>query len=171
MHEPTPPTGARLIAPDGKVTPLTLTYAGRNADLIHVWTTDVVPAPGSHIAVEVLPPMTAINVPLPVDPALAAYLPNVGRMIRSNHPASYRRGEWALILAAAMILPPSGSDDLSPVYRVSWPDGAPDVWAVEDPAARYEYRDATPADLAKCTTRIDCHAGSHHPDCPKGRGQ
>lgn len=167
---PEAPTGVRLIYPDGRILPIELTYTDTDADGIRQWTSDVVPEPGCRVEVDVLPPMTSVSLPFAVDPVLAPYLPNVGRMIRSNNPFAYRRYEWALIRSVVKIRPPSGrADDLRPVYRVQWPDGAADVWAVEDPPAAYEFRDTGPADLARCVTRHDCPAVFHHDDCPKGR--
>jgi hypothetical protein len=53
--------------------------------------------------------------------------------IRSTHPAAFRSGQWAKVVA---IVPSSERE----CYLVEFPDGATDFWAVNDPDAGYEFR-------------------------------
>lgn len=57
--------------------------------------------------------------------------------IRSTHQAAFRSGEWARILTVAPA--PEKGD----CYVVEFPDGRCDWWVVDDPAAGYEFREAT----------------------------
>lgn len=62
----------------------------------------------------------------------------VGRWIRSCHPATYKSGQWGLIVA---IVPARDRD----CFLISWPDRMTDLWAVTDPDAAYEFADQPPA--------------------------
>lgn len=53
--------------------------------------------------------------------------------IKSNHPAAFHSGEWALILAVAPA--PDGKD----CYIVKFDNGDQDFWRVDDPVAGYEF--------------------------------
>ncbi|WP_104086548.1 hypothetical protein [Arthrobacter sp. GMC3] len=63
-----------------------------------------------------------------------------GQEIRSQHPYAYRSGQWALITGTAKIC--AHENQTRGCYQLRWPDGATDDWAIEDPAADYEYREA-----------------------------
>lgn len=60
----------------------------------------------------------------------------VGQQIRSDHPYSYRTGQWATIVDAA-----ARKEDGRVLWSLLWPDGARDVWVVNDPTADYEFRE------------------------------
>ena len=62
--------------------------------------------------------------------------------IRSCHWAAYRCGEWGRIIATDVVS--EGVPSPRSCYLVAWPDGATDLWPVNDPTARYEFREATP---------------------------
>lgn len=57
----------------------------------------------------------------------------VGLLIRSNHWAAYKTGEWALIV---------GTDESKgrPCWNVLFPGGETDDWVCDDPAADYEFK-------------------------------
>lgn len=59
--------------------------------------------------------------------------------IRTNHPAGFHSGEWAILLAR-------GSFEGNPVYVVKFPGwgdkmGDIDLWRIDDPAGQYEVRE------------------------------
>lgn len=56
------PQGARVVHPNGSTTPLELVYAGCE-DGVHVWEGVAQVEPGDKLAVDVLPPRTAIRLP------------------------------------------------------------------------------------------------------------
>lgn len=60
----------------------------------------------------------------------------IGQEIRSHHPYAYRAGKWALITSV---------DLKCGCYGLEWPDCVEDDWAINDPAANYEFRPHDPA--------------------------
>ena len=62
---------------------------------------------------------------------------HVGYLIRSSHPYAYRSGQWARIIA---VVPALDRD----AWLIEWPDKATDVWAINDPAAEYEFQPSGP---------------------------
>lgn len=68
----------------------------------------------------------------------------VGQEIRSWHPYAYRSGQWALIIGITEVC--IHENQGRGCYQLQWPDGATDDWAIEDPAAEYEYRETGDAE-------------------------
>lgn len=64
----------------------------------------------------------------------------VGKQIRSFHPWAYKRGEWGTITSVTRNC--GHGNEAEGCYQIQWPDGATDDWAIIDPVARYEFRDA-----------------------------
>jgi hypothetical protein len=58
--------------------------------------------------------------------------------IRHTHPDGFRCGEWAQIHGVDML-------HGRLCYRVSFPDGEADLWAMYDPDEPYEFRENTDA--------------------------
>ncbi|QRY62729.1 hypothetical protein JVX90_00180 [Gordonia sp. PDNC005] len=69
--------------------------------------------------------------------------PGVGDQVRGMHPAVFRSGEWATITGVGR-----GS------WRVQFPDGRTDEWAIDDPAAEYQFR-LLPNDSGKADSDTD----------------
>lgn len=63
-----------------------------------------------------------------------------GQEIRSEHPWAFRSGQWALITGITEICVHKNTK--RGCYQLRWPDGVTDDWAIEDPAAEYEFRPA-----------------------------
>lgn len=59
----------------------------------------------------------------------------IGQHIKSDHPYTFRSGEWATIVDAQEL-----PDRV--LWWVRFPDGATDEWVVDDPSADYKFRDA-----------------------------
>lgn len=64
----------------------------------------------------------------------------VGQQIRSMHPWAYRSGEWATITGVTEKY--VHDNERRGCYQLRWPDGATDDWAIIDPAANYEFKEA-----------------------------
>lgn len=66
MTEPPRPEGARLVHPDGTVTPLELAYDGLDEDGQHVWSATTAFTPGrDRVEVDRLPGKTSLSLLLP----------------------------------------------------------------------------------------------------------
>lgn len=59
--------------------------------------------------------------------------------IRANHPYSFRAGEWATLMGTYTLS--TGEISSRDCYVVVFPDGALDLFAVEDTMADYEFKD------------------------------
>lgn len=59
--------------------------------------------------------------------------PKVGRQIRGTHPYAFRSGTWATVRA---VVEARGRA----CYLVEFTDAVTDLWPVDDPADRYEFR-------------------------------
>jgi hypothetical protein len=60
-------------------------------------------------------------------------MPDKPILIRSTHLFAFRSGEWARLVGVERI----GN---RPCYLVEFLDGDDDEWAINDPAAGYEFR-------------------------------
>lgn len=69
------------------------------------------------------------------EPGTIRELRQVTAMIRSAHPYSYRSGEWAVITG---ITYPPGTGRAC--YAVQFPDGAENIWIMDDSAEPEGYR-------------------------------
>jgi hypothetical protein len=71
----------------------------------------------------------------------------VGQEVRTLNWAWFRRGRWALIVAAEQTV--AGTDR----WLVRWPDGETDWWKCNDRCAEYQFRDRQPVD--SLSQRVD----------------
>jgi hypothetical protein len=64
------------------------------------------------------------------------------RYVRGTHPAHYRAGEWAEIVAT---LEHEIVGEMRSCWLVKFPDGKTDFWVVDDAMAGYEFASEVPA--------------------------
>lgn len=64
--------------------------------------------------------------------------------IRGTHRYAFRSGEWATLIGVEMLYPVTREVEkktiLRPVYRVRFPDGKEDEWAVASTDFGYEFK-------------------------------
>jgi hypothetical protein len=63
----------------------------------------------------------------------------VRREIRIMHPHGFRSGQWARLIGTTDL--PMFPEGDRRCYLVEFPDGKADFWYVNDPQARYEFRE------------------------------
>lgn len=76
----------------------------------------------------------------------------IGQQIRSCHRYAYKSGQWATIVGITEIC--VHENERRGCYQLEWPDGATDDWAIEDPAASYEFRALPMAEYTPSTNIV-----------------
>lgn len=70
-----------------------------------------------------------------VDPLALSPAQRVGMQVRSRHLGAFNRDEWGTIMSVRTPM------DGVPCYGIRWPDGAADLWPVDDPDDVREFRE------------------------------